>query len=441
MAWLLIIFFQPIVGLIVYLLIGDARLPRRRIKRRALHRLEMLHNLAAQSPHVVHPVIDAQHEGIIRMAEKLGEFPILAGNAVELITDTRVTIDRVIEDVNQAQHHVHMTFYIFQPDDTGKRVAEALVRAAGRGVRCRLLADAVGSRPLFASGLAQDMIARGVDVRPMLPVNPLRRRLARLDLRNHRKLVVIDGQVAYTGSQNITHPLYGTKRLPWVEIMSRLTGPVVMQLQAVFLEDWYFDTDEICETPDIFPPVQTAGDVPVQVIPSGPTYPTENYHRFAIAAIHAAQKRLTITTPYLVPDEPLMYALQVACLRGVHVDLIVPLKSDQPLTSAAGRAYYEDLLDWGVHLYLHTEGLLHTKAMSVDGLFAMFGSGNFDNRSFFLNFELNLLLYGDKITQQIREIQEDYMRHSVALELARWRHRPLVRRFADEAAGLLGPLL
>ncbi|MEX0742382.1 MAG: cardiolipin synthase [Phycisphaeraceae bacterium] len=442
MAWLLIIFFQPWFGLFLYMLMGEYRLPRRRIQQhqQAQLALEDYARLAVQQPHIVRPVIEPEHRTLISMAEHMGEMPIVGGNGVELLADTEAFIEKLIADIDAAEQHVHLMFYIYGEDETSRRVSAALMRAAERGVRCRLLADAVGARPMFRS-LASKMTEAGVEVRPAMPVTPFRRKLARIDLRNHRKIVVIDGRVGYTGSQNIIDPSYGTRHLRWVEMMVRLTGPAVAQLQGVFVEDWYFDTDEALTSPDIYAPPIATGDVPIQSLPSGPTYPTENYQRLVVAAIHAARERVIITTPYLVPDEALLTALHVATMRGVRVDLIVPDRSDQPVTAAAGRSYYEDLLEAGVNIYQYTHGLLHAKTMSVDDAFALIGSSNFDIRSFYLNFELNLLLYGPKITSELRYRQSQYIADSTRLSLEDWQQRPYLQRTAEDLAKLLSPLL
>jgi cardiolipin synthase len=441
-TWLLVIFFEPFVGLFLYLLIGENRLPRRRIRKhaRATGYVDLINKLGRAQPHITRPHLPPEQASLVTLAERLGDLPIVGGNHVEMIPDTAVYIDRLIADIDKAEHHVHVLMYIYEADETGHRVAEALIRAQRRGVTCRVLADAVGSRPLF-KGLYKQLLEAGVEVYAALPVNVFRRGLARLDLRNHRKLVVIDGSIAFTGSQNIVDPTYGRKNLVWHDMMLRLTGPVVLHLQGVFVEDWYFETGQMLESPDILPEPRVAGEAIVQVLPSGPTYPTENYQRLVVAALHAAEREVIITSPYLVPDEPLLQAMQTAVLRGVRVDMIVPRRSDQPLASAAGRAYYSQLLEINVNLYLHHEGLLHAKTVTIDDSVALVGSSNFDIRSFKLNFELNLLLYGPQPVAELRHHQKQYMQQSDLLTLQQWRSRPAARRLIEDTARLLSPLL
>ncbi len=442
MAWLLVIFFVPWPGLILYWLIGSHRLPRRRIKEHdeILQRLEIVHRRLEAQPHIVRPQLGERAMEAVKLAEHLGYMPILDGNDVELIAETEVFIDRLVADIDAAQDHVHLLFYIYADDSTGRRVAEALYRAAARGVKCRLLVDAVGSRP-FIKHLGKEMIARGVDFHEALPVGLFRRRMARLDLRNHRKLAVIDGRVGYTGSQNIVDAGYGHKDLAWYDLMVRLTGPIIMELQAVFISDWYFETDQVLDGAEFFPDPLESGEIAVQTLPSGPSYPTENYQRMVVTAIHSAERQVTITTPYFVPDEAFLQAMQTAVMRGVKVELIIPYRVDHKLVGAAGRSYYDDLLDMGATLYLYNDGLLHAKTMCIDDSIAFIGSSNFDIRSFALNFEINLLFYGSPVAQQLRAQQQRYIEKSFQLIREQWDRRPRITKLLQNVARLLSPLL
>lgn len=441
-SWLLVIFFLPWPGLLLYWLIGENRLPRRRIRKLAgnVTRERIQQRMVAQASHVVSPELSPEQTTLVNLVQRLGDKPILGGNDGHVFTKTEATIDRLVEDIDQATGHVHLLFYIFADDDTGRRVAKALARAVERGVTCRVLADDVGSWGLFKR-LAPEMIANGIQLHAMLPVNIFRRRLARIDLRNHRKLAVIDGHVAYTGSQNIVDASYGTKELVWHDMVARITGPVVLQVQSIFVEDWYAETQELLDDDRYFPAPEVTGDVAVQPLPSGPNFPTENYQRMVVAAIYAATERVIITSPYLVPDAPFLQAMETAVLRGVRVDVIVPERCDQILVGAAARSYYESLLEAGVRLYLHGDGLLHAKTMSIDRSVALVGSGNFDIRSFYLNFELNMLAYGPEVTSALRAAQDEYIRQSRQLTLEEWRQRSLFRQLFENLAKLLSPLL
>ncbi len=442
LAWLVVIFFQPWVGIVLYLMIGRHRLPwyRTRQYTRLVQRLEHLKKQFDGHPHVIHPELGLQCKTAITLAERFGSMPILDGNSVTLISDTNQVIRRLVADIDGATKHVHMVFFIFRDDDTGRCVADALKRAAERGVQCRLLLDAVGSWSALRS-LSHDLKSAGVEVYDGLPVGFLRRRVSRIDLRNHRKMVVIDGTTGYTGSQNIVDDNYGHKDLIWYDLTARLNGPIVQELQTVFLEDWNFRTNQLIGERDVFPKPEPSGAVSAQVLPSGPNYPVESFQRLVVAVLYSAHKRVVITTPYFVPDEPFLQAMQVAAQRDVEVNLILPVKTDHPLIDMAGRAYFDELLEAGVRIFTYDNGLLHAKTITVDDSIAFLGSSNFDIRSFTLNFEINLLLYGREATQDLYERQMEYLHNSRPVVLSDWRKRGSLKRIADDIAKLFSPLL
>ena len=442
LAWLAVIFFQPWVGLFFYLLIGRNRLPLRRTRQHSLllAELESIEKRFEGHPHLIQPELGPGSWAAVRLAERLGYMPILGGNSAELMGRTEEVVERLVRDIDEAQEHVHLLFYIFADDGAGRKVGEALMRAAKRGVKCRVLADAVGSWGMFG-GLGERMRQAGVEVREALPVGLFRRRMARIDLRNHRKVAVIDGRIGYAGSQNIVDASYGRGDMLWHDLMVRLRGPVVLELQAVFVGDWYFEAEEVLDGEGIFPEPEVAGEVSAQTLPSGPNYPTENYQRMVVAALYAAVERVVITTPYFVPDESFMQAMETAVLRGVEVELILPRKSDMVLVNAASRAYFDDLLEAGVRIFLYDDGLLHAKTMSIDDKIAFIGSGNFDIRSFELNFEVNLLFYGSEVAGQLKALQQEYLSRSVKVTQHRWSTRPMVQKVVQNVAKLLSPLL
>ncbi len=449
LAWLSVIFAIPELGLLLYLLLGGYRLGRRRVRIYAdrIHRLQarQAEALASNDPHAeLPPSADPVERAMIAQAEHIGDMPILGGNDVELIGPIAEFADRLIADIDQATHHVHMLFYIYADDRTGSRVGDALCRAAARGVSCRLLVDSAGSWSFLKNDeyLAK-LRGAGVDVRDCLSVNPLRRKLARVDVRNHRKLVVIDGRVGYTGSHNIVNADYN--RSPrvgsWIDLTGRFTGPIVIQLQAVFLEDWAVETDQTLDGPEMFPELESTGTLHAQAVPSRPTEAAATLPRIQIAAISAAQHKVVISTPYLILDEPTLLALAMAVDRGCEVDIVVPAKSDLRLVDAASRAYYQRLMEIGVHVHMYHGGLLHSKTMTIDDHFALLGSSNLDIRSFLINFELNVILYGPEATRMLRQVQIEYLAGSTRLDLDIWMRKAWWRRTGHELAALLSPIL
>jgi len=442
MSWLLVIFFLPWPGLILYLLFGEVWLAERRIKQRTQwrERMRAIGERFENNPHMVSPVLPPGAATAVRIAEQLCDMPILGGNVIEYLPVTSKFIDRLIADIDAAEHHVNLLYFIFVDDETGRSVADALARAVSRGVTCRMLADAAGSRQLFRR-LGPELIRNGIELHNMLPLGFLRSGVSRIDLRNHRKLAIIDGHIAYTGSHNIVDPSYGHKNLQWHDLSARVRGPVVLELQAVFGSDWFYETEELLDEPALFPEPERFGDVPVQTLPSGPTYKLANYQRMALVAIHSAQERIVITTPYFVPDEALVQGLQLAVLRGVQVDLVLPVKGDKVLLDAVAGSYFADLLDAGINIHRYTTGLLHAKTLTVDDSAALFGTSNFDSRSFDINFELSLILYGSKVTVPLREQQDEYIRNSQQLTADQWNQRGSGQRVLQGVAQLLAPLL
>jgi cardiolipin synthase len=442
-AWLGVVFLHPYIGGILYILIGETRLSPRRAE---LHR-----NIVAQfrSPGTVSGKsegvggFDALYKPMVLQAEKISGMPIRAGNALEVYQESAQFVDRLVADIDAARTRVHLLYYIFRADETGRRVGDAVIRAAGRGVACRVLADAVASRWFFRpGGMAGRLSDAGARVAAALPVASLRQGLPRMDLRNHRKLAVIDGSLAYVGSHNLINPDYGHNRCgPWVDATARVTGPVVTELESVFCEDWAFESGEMVER--LFPdgPAPVEGGVPMQVVPTGPSPSDETYRRVLLAAIQSARSQLILTTPYFVPDEPALVSLMMAADRGVDVKLILPQRPDHFFTAAAGRAHFSRLMEAGVSIHLYKPGLLHTKSTTVDNAFVLFGSANLDVRSFNLNFELSVLIYDRAMTGQMRDIQLNYLKDSVPLSPKEWSRRSAFKVYADGAVSLLSPLL
>jgi len=274
-----------------------------------------------------------------------------------------------------------------------------------------------------------------------LPVGLFRRNTARFDLRNHRKIVVVDGRVGYTGSQNIVNPEF-VKGYPNEELMVRVTGPVVAQLQAMFLADHYFETGTVLDPEELFPVLVNGGNSPAQVLPSGPGYGQENGRELIIAMLYAARERIVITTPYFVPDEPFLQAIRAASLRGgVEVHLVLSMHANQMITQFAQRSYYDDLLQAGIQIHLYRPRFLHAKHLTIDNHIALVGSTNMDIRSFALNAEVNLLVYDPAVVQQLRAVQERYFANSERLDAAAWNRRPLGAKVVHNTARLMDSFL
>jgi cardiolipin synthase len=437
-GWLLLIFFLPWPGLFIYLLIGRPRFPASRLAKREQFQPTVKDIIARllNSPTVFHPKLAPELEQAVILARNLGRLPILGGNNAEFLTNYQGAIDRLIADIDAAQGHVHLLYYIFADDRTGHAVLDALARAVKRGVRCRVLMDALGTGS-DARKLLPEFARAGVAAYRMLPRLLLRRRY---DLRNHRKIAVIDGRIGYTGSQNIVDPDF-KKGITYEEMVVRVTGPIVLELQFLFVRDWFLEANEILNDDVLFPNPQVTGPIPAQALPSSPGYLVENNQRVFVALVHAARHRVVITTPYFIPDEALLQALQTAVLRGAEVHLVVSQLADQVLVSLAQKSYYEELLEAGVKIHLYQKHFLHAKHLSIDDDIAVIGTSNMDIRSFQLNAEVVLLFYDPSVVAQQRTIQENYFANSELLTLEKWRQRAKVNEFLENMARLLSPLL
>lgn len=444
-AWLLLIGVAPFMGAMLYLLIGEIRLGTKRIGR---HREVVLRRSAEFFQPIQQPLpieIEPPFHQIARLAEIVGGSIPRAGNTVELFGNATDTITAMVRDIDAAEHTVHLLTYIYLTDTTGCGLAKALIRAAERGVICRVLADAVGSQGFLSSGLMQQMTDAGVVVTPALPVGALRAVFKRLDLRNHRKITVVDGSIGYTGSRNIADASFAPKRryAPWVDAMIRIEGPAVADLDRIFAEDWYLDTDDWIEDelPRLADEPFDKDGVTAQLVATGPNAANDAVRHVIQAALHLAQDEIILTTPYFVPDQATSTALMTAAQRGVDVQLIVPARNDSRLVAAASRSYYGQLLDAGVRIFEFTGGLLHAKTLSIDRRLGILTSANLDRRSLFLNFEASVIVYDTDFASQLRQLQMEYCNTAREIDSASWSSRHWPTRLWQNAAGLLSPLL
>ena len=445
-AWLVVILMFPVIGVLGYLLLGETLLSRERRRRGAEIDAALPRPPGDRTAHC--QVSQSPYAAPFALASTVNALEPGGGNAARLFTDSNAAIDGMIADIDAATDTVHLCFYIWLPDTNGTRLAETMARAARRGVRVRVLADALGSRLMTSSPLWRMMRAAGVEALPALPVgNVLWTMLrGRVDLRNHRKVLVIDNCIAWCGSQNAADPEFRIKPrfAPWVDIMTRWEGPVTRQCQFLFASDWMAEGgDDIasllidaCEETEERP-----GEVIAQVIGTGPTLTYAAMTACFAELIHSARRELVISTPYFVPDEQLLYALLSTARRGVDTVLIVPARNDSRFVAAACRSYYHALLEAGVKIHEYLPGLLHAKTMAVDGQVAMIGSANLDRRSFELNYENNILFLDSALTGEIRAAQEHWLTRSVPVTAATVAGYSLPRRLWQNLAAMMSPLL
>lgn len=444
-AWILLTVALPYVGFGLYLMLGERPIGRLRA-RRMRDALERWPRLAARLPASGNAsALSENDQPIARLATRLGELPLTGDSRLVLMSDTETILERITIDISAAHERIELAFYIWNEGGDADRVAEALIAAAHRGVTCRLLLDAIGSKAFLASSWPHRFREAGVQLATAMHVRLWEMMFVRADLRLHRKIVVIDGAIAYTGSMNLVDPRYFKQDAgvgEWIDAMARIEGPTVTALATVFAYDWTLQSAVPALPPPAAPqPAHPHGKAQVVVVPSGPTSVMDANRRLIIEAINRAQRSLLLTTPYFVPGEPLAIALQNAALRGVEVRLLVPEKNDSRLVQFASRRYFDDLLSAGVKVLLFRGGLLHTKSITVDEEFTLFGTVNLDIRSLHLNFELMLLVFDPGFTRDLVELQRSYERAAVPLEAERWRRRPLRERLKEGACYLVSPLL
>lgn len=451
LAWLLLILFVPIVGIPLFLMLGSPYINQRRARIQA-DANELMHEGADDLPDVP-PSLDAPRDfvSIAALGRSLTSLPMVTGNSHGVISDYEASIARMAELVDEARDYAHVEIYIMAWDSTTDIFFQALERAAARGVRVRVLFDHLGSRkyPGFHR-LGKRLTKVGIEWHLMLPFIPWRGKARRIDLRNHRKLLVVDGTRAMMGSQNMIDSSYLQKKniaigRAWHDIMVEISGPIVAAVEAVFSTDWYSECGEALG----IRPYEGDGNEPdiggatsaMQLIPSGPGFKTEPNLKVFTSMMYLAQERLAIVSPYFVPDETLLSAVTTAARRGVDVELYVSEQADQYMVDRAQSSYYRSLLEAGVRIFLYPKPeVLHSKCFVVDDKYAVMGSSNMDMRSFGLNYEISLLTTGGDLVGDITEVIAGYQQDSRELTLEEWEKRPLIRRYMESVMRLTSAL-
>lgn len=505
LAWILVIELLPVVGILAWVLFGEVRM-RRVDRQRAADVRQAIAERWVQSPYIVTDLPEPA-SAVMAQASTTGGLRAVRGNRLRLLPEGDEAMAEVARAIDAARHSVDVLYYIWLDDVSGRAVARACAEAARRGVLVRVIADAMGSRRFLRSQTWADMLAAGVEGVQAFPLgNPFARALtSRLDLRNHRKIVVVDGTLGFTGSRNCSDMAFAAKPkyAPWVDVLIAVEGPAVRQLEVVFVQDWLTASihpvshealtrgrgprgarlapavlhqpppPPLPQRPQPLPAVAMATpwgriDAPspdlraraetiapllppigavaepgqiVQVVPTGPDFRPGTLSDVLTTLMHAARQRLTITTPYYVPDEATDAAICAAARRGVEVTMILPARNDSPLVQAVSEGFYGGLLRAGVRIALFQEGLCHSKIVSVDSHLALVGTANLDRRSFDLNYEVSLMVADRAFVTALDERQADYLRRSRWLTLEEVRARPALWRMTGNVAALAAPLL
>ncbi|GAA5109615.1 cardiolipin synthase [Orbus sasakiae] len=447
-AWMLVIYILPVVGIILYFLLGETHLGQRRVKRAQEMRpiintfIQKLHDF----PSIFTKQVSSVAKPLFQLCKHQTGLDGISGNHIVLMSTPDEIFDNLIADINQASSNIEMVFYIWYKGGRANEVEDALIDAVKRGVVCRLMLDSAGSRQFLKTDESHRMREAGIEIVESLKVNLLRFMFRRLDLRQHRKVAIIDNHIAYTGSMNIVDPRFFKQNKnvgEWVDVMIRMNGPITTLMGAIYASDWELETGKKLSLPkvtDFVEPPEEKQHI-MQLIPSGPGYTENMIHQALLTAIYSAQDEIIFTTPYLVPSDDLLHAICTAAQRGVKVSIIIPQNNDSLMVNWASRAFFSDLLESGVKLYQFQHNLLHTKSVLIDNQLSLVGTVNLDMRSLWLNFELTAVIDDTEFANNLNKLLQSYLQQSKEIPLLEWRKRPFWQHIIERLFYFFAPLL
>ncbi|MFU2131752.1 cardiolipin synthase [Gallibacterium anatis] len=449
LSWLLIVYIVPIIGIIAYFIFGEIKLGSHRAK--LFHQLRPKYvawfNQYKDYKNLVENNDALRYKALFELCQRRQNIPCIIGNDLHILQTPQSIIHSIIKDIEQANFSINMTFYIWQSGGLIEQVEQALLKAKQRGVQIHILLDSVGSRDFLLSKHCQQLRQQGIEILEALHANPLRMFLERIDLRQHRKIVVIDNQIAYTGSMNMVDPSEFKQDAnvgQWIDIMVRIDGPVSSILNHLHAWDWEIETEQ--QQPFAFAlcpllPIEKDNSHAVQIVATGPGFPDDLMSQTLSVAIFSARKSITITSPYFVPNQSIEDALKIAAQRGVEVNIILPKKNDSTMVQWASRALFDNLLAAGVKIHRFKGGLLHTKSILIDQRLALVGSVNMDIRSFMLNFEVMMIVEDRDFAKEIMQLHHNYYQQTDTIDYQQWQQRPLWQRFFERLFFFFSPLL
>lgn len=452
-AYMLLVVFIPVAGIFIYFSFGINYRKRKIYNKKLIrdHTLERkiqsaiihysLHNLESRNPAIVH------NRELARLLLKDSSSPLTANNDVQVLVNGEHKFPEVLKALERARYHIHIEYYIFEDDETGRAIEELLIRKAKTGVEVRFIYDDFGSRSIRKK-MVRRLRAAGVKVFPFHKIIFIA--LAnRLNYRNHRKIIVVDGKVGFVGGINVSSRYVNHANAPhqlfWRDTHLRIEGPGVLYLQYLFLADWNFCANEHIEPDNILFPkahvLSAKGDKMVQIAASGPDSDRPTILFSLLQAIYLAEEEILITTPYFIPGESILEALIIAALSGVKVKLLVPGISDSAFVNTAARSYYSELLKAGVEIYRYQKGFIHAKTMVTDAKMAIVGTANMDYRSFDLNFEVNAIVYDEEVAGRLRQIFYEDLQAAERIDPIAWEARPWYNEITEKTARLVAPML
>lgn len=443
LIWVLVLIFLPIVGIIFYAFVGQNFRRKKIVSKKSLHRLNVHTDFdyyRGRKQEKDSLPLEIKHT--IKLLENCAEAPVYGQSKIDVFTSGKDTFDAIFADIESAKEHIHVEFYIVEPDELGFRFRDLLIKKANEGVRVRFIYDYLGGFGLKKKFL-QPLRAAGIFVHAFMPAIPYIS-LSKVNYRNHRKLVVVDGRVGYTGGMNVADRyIKGNRRGLWRDTQVRFEGAAVHGLQNAFLIDWFFVSQKLISDSKYYPKPKVFSDLQnlVQIVSSGPDTDFENVMQGVVSIMNSARKYIYIHTPYFLPTESILSALQIASLGDVDVRLMLPEKSDTHLAQMATRSYLLQMLEAGVRVFFYKKAFLHSKAIVVDDLVSTVGTSNMDFRSYEQNFELNAFVYDEKTAKTLREAFENDLKQCREVTLDGWKRRKKKERLKDSIARLFSPLL
>ncbi|AWX13491.1 cardiolipin synthase [Mergibacter septicus] len=449
LSWILIIYLIPIVGILAYLLLGEIRLGKQRAQQ-IRYLAPKYNNWLSQlykHPNLVETKQSLYYKSLFQLCSQRLNIPCIVGNELHILSTPEQIFRSLIDDIQQAKESINMVFYIWQQGGLINEVEEALLIAVHRGVKINILLDSVGSRTFFHSASYQRLNNAGINIKEAIHVNIFRFFIQRLDLRQHRKIVVIDNQIAYTGSMNMVDPNYFKQTAnvgQWIDLMVRINGPVSAILNVLHSWDWEIESNTALplNIPNTtYLPLEKDNSHAVQVLATGPGFPEDLMSQSLLTAIFAARRSISITTPYFVPSQTILEALHIAALRGVKIDIILPQKSDSVMVHWASRMLFEELLKAGIEIHLFNNDLLHTKSILIDDRLVLVGTVNMDVRSFTLNLEVTTIVEDPSFANEISQLHCQYLQKTESLNLKQWQKRPFYHRILEHFFFFFSPLL
>jgi len=437
-SWILVLIFLPVIGIILYLHFGEEHRKKYSILRKLYKGLEKDYSPVFEIEST--KCYPQQYDKLVTMLQNINDAPVLDGSKVDFFSDGKDKFRQFFADIENAKEHIHILYYKIIDDRLGQEFKQLLIKKARQGVAVRVIYDDVGSLRTKKKYF-EEMKEGGVEVEAYLEVRIPR--IARsINYRNHRKLAVIDGKIGYVGGMNIADCyVEGVSWGCWRDMQIRIEGNGVKGLQKVFLLDWYFSHKSLPQSPHYFPQTESYGDNPLQIVSSGPIDKYNSIERGILQAVNGANKNIYIQTPYFIPSETILTALQTAAISGVDIHVMIPKRSDNFFVDGATYSFVKDLLNYGIRVYLYSAGFIHTKCLVIDDFLTIVGSANMDVRSFELSFETNAFIYDENSAMKAKDIFLKDRDDSQEVFRSEWKKRPVLRRFFESVMRLFTPLL